>query len=145
MTKASGWSWPVLAIPEDGEGPCLAVLTRKLQELGKAVERISFVYVVTVNNPSSTILSYARRRALFELTASLSRQLNRVIPIFYDLAYELLLHDPSVEPFSSVLPFDDLGIAYEIGTLSKILAPGLRIGYLFGPHGPVHGRDGGED
>lgn len=126
----------ILAIPEDDEGPCLAALTRKLRELGKAVERISFVYIVTVNNPSSTILSNARRRALFELMASLSRQQNRAIPIFYDLAYELLLHDPRVERFASVLPSDDLGIAYEIGTLSKILAPGLRIGYLFGPQGP---------
>jgi DNA-binding transcriptional MocR family regulator len=126
----------ILAIPEDDEGPSLAALDRKLRKLGTAAERISFAYIVTVNNPSGAILSNARRRALYELVASLSRQQNRSIPIFYDLAYELLLHDPSVEPFASVLPSDDLGIAYEIGTLSKILAPALRIGYLFGPHGP---------
>jgi DNA-binding transcriptional MocR family regulator len=127
----------VLAIPEDDEGIGLAALERKLRALGGAVERIAFFYVVTVNNPSCTILSNRRRRALLAVAARLSREQGRRIPIFYDLAYELLLHDPRAEPFVSVLPEDDLGIAYEIGTLSKVLAPGLRIGYLLGPDGPL--------
>lgn len=124
----------VLAIPEDCEGPDLGVLHRKLKTLGRAAERIAFFYIITVNNPSGTILSNARRRALLDLAAELSLQQERHIPIFYDLAYELLLHDPAAEPFLSVLPVDDLGIAYEIGTLSKVIAPGLRIGYLLGPN-----------
>jgi 2-aminoadipate transaminase len=127
----------VLAVPEDEEGIGLEALERKLRALGGAVERIAFFYAVTVNNPSCTILSNRRRRALLEVAARLSREQGRRIPIFYDLAYELLLHDPRAEPFVSVLPADDLGIAYEIGTLSKVLAPGLRIGYLLGPEGPL--------
>jgi len=127
----------VLAVPEDEEGIGLAALEGKLRALGGAVERIAFLYVVTVNNPSCTILSNERRRALLEVAARLSREQGRRIPIFYDLAYELLLHDPRAEPFVSVLREDDLGIAYEIGTLSKVLAPGLRIGYLLGPDGPL--------
>jgi 2-aminoadipate transaminase len=90
---------------------------------------------VTVNNPSCTMLSNARRRALYDVAARLSREQNRRIPIFFDLAYELLLHDPAAEAFRSVLPADELGIAYEIGTLSKVLAPALRVGYLLGPDG----------
>lgn len=123
----------VLAVPEDAEGIGLEALDRKLAELGDRANAISFFYVVTVNNPSCTILSNARRRALFDVAAKLSRQQRRRIPIFFDLAYELLLHDPQAEPFASVLPADDLDIAYEIGTLSKVLAPGMRIGYLLGP------------
>jgi DNA-binding transcriptional MocR family regulator len=126
----------ILAVPEDEEGIDLAALDRKLRALGPDAGRISFFYVVTVNNPSCTILSNARRKALYDVVSNLSRQQNRLIPIFYDLAYELLLHDPAAEPFASVLPQDDLGIAYEIGTLSKVLAPSLRIGYLLGPDGP---------
>jgi 2-aminoadipate transaminase len=127
----------VLAVPEDDEGIDLAILARKLEALGDKARQISFFYTVTVNNPSCTVLSNRRRRALLDVAVALSREQGRLIPIFYDLAYELLLHDPAAEPFVSVLPVDELGIAYEIGTLSKILAPSLRIGYLLGPDGPL--------
>lgn len=127
----------VVAVAEDAEGPCLETLERKLAELGDDAGAISFFYFVTVNNPSCTVMSNARRRALLDVAARLSRQQNRRIPVFYDLAYELLLHDPAAEPFRSVLPEDGMGIAYEIGTLSKVLAPGLRMGYLMGPAGAM--------
>ena len=127
----------VLAIPEDSEGPSLEALERQLEALGQGRDAISFFYFVTVNNPSATILSNARRRALLDIAARESKKQNRRIPVFYDLAYELLLHDPAAPPFRSVLPEDELGIAYEIGTLSKVLAPALRIGYLLGPDGPL--------
>jgi DNA-binding transcriptional MocR family regulator len=126
----------ILPVPEDAEGLDVKLLERKLRALGSAAEQISFFYVVTVNNPSGTILSNRRRRELYEVVARESRRQNRLIPIFYDLAYELLLHDPLAEPFASALPYDDLGVVYEIATLSKILAPGLRIGYLLGPNSP---------
>jgi DNA-binding transcriptional MocR family regulator len=126
----------ILPVPEDAEGMDVKLLERKLRAMGSAAEQISFFYVVTVNNPSGTILSNRRRRELFEVVARESRRQKRLIPIFYDLAYELLLHDPEAEPFASALPYDDLGIVYEIATLSKILAPGLRIGYLLGPNSP---------
>ena len=57
----------VLAVPEDGEGISLEALDRKLHALGDRAREISFFYAVTVNNPSCTILSNARRRALYEL------------------------------------------------------------------------------
>jgi DNA-binding transcriptional MocR family regulator len=124
----------VLAVPEDGEGIELAALERKLERAGG---RVAFFYVVTVNNPSCTILSNGRRRALLGVAARLSREQGRKVPIVFDLAYELLLHDPEAERFVSVSPEDELGIAYEVGTLSKVLAPALRIGYLLGPDSPL--------
>jgi DNA-binding transcriptional MocR family regulator len=117
----------VLAVPEDREGINLEILESKL----KHARRIAFLYTVTVNNPSCTILSNARRRALLSIAQRLS------VPIFFDLAYELLLHDPEASPFESVLPEDQSGLAYEIGTLSKVIAPALRIGYILGPGGPL--------
>jgi 2-aminoadipate transaminase len=127
----------VLAIPEDQEGIDLERLEAKLAAAPGLANRISFLYVVTVNNPSCTILSNARRRALLEFAARLTREQGRPVPVIYDIAYELLLHDPARERFRSVLPDDELGIAYEIGTLSKVLAPALRVGYILGPDGPL--------
>ena len=127
----------VLGVPEDQDGPEVAALDRKLASLGVREREVAFFYVVTVNNPSGTVLSNRRRRELLGRAACLSRRVGRPIPIFYDLAYELLLHDPAAEPFRSVLGEDELGIVYEIGTLSKVLAPAMRIGYLMGPDGPL--------
>lgn len=91
---------------------------------------------MTVNNPTCTILSNSRKRELVEIVTQLSYDVGQKIPIFFDNAYRDLVHDSTVETLESALCYDALGIVYEVGTLSKILAPGLRIGYLIGPKGP---------
>ena len=123
----------VIAIPEDDEGLQTALLKAKLKKLGREKAAIRFVYVVTVNNPTSTIMSNRRMRELVEIVTRLSHEVGRKIPLFFDNAYRDLVHDSSVEPIASPMLDDTLGIVYEIGTLSKILAPGMRIGYLIGP------------
>lgn len=125
----------VVAIPEDNEGLQTTLLKRKLEALGSGKAVIQFFYVVTVNNPSCTILSNLRKRQLVEIVTELSHKVGRKIPIFFDNAYSDLVHDSTVEPLESALCYDELGIVHEIGTLSKVLAPGLRIGYLIGPKG----------
>ncbi len=126
----------VIAIPEDNEGIDAERLRMKLTMLGPEKEAIRFFYIVTVNNPTCTILSNTRKRELVDMVTRLSYEVGRKIPIFFDNAYSDLVHDTAIEPLESALCYDTLGIAYEIGTLSKILAPGLRIGYLIGPKGP---------
>jgi DNA-binding transcriptional MocR family regulator len=122
--------YTILPIPEDADGMRIDVLERRIAELRQPV---SFFYIVTVNNPTCSILSNERRQRLLEIAHRLGQASNRNIPILFDTAYELLIHDPAVERPESALLHDRHGIAYELGTLSKILAPSLRVGYMIGP------------
>lgn len=129
------FGYEVLAVPEDQHGIRTDILERKLAALGERSANISYFYVVTVGNPSCSILSNDRRLALIDIAGRLSRRLGRRIPVLFDRAYEDLVHDPSVEPPESGLRHDPLRIVYEVGTLSKVLAPALRIGYMIGSPG----------
>ena len=111
------------------------LLREKIDALGERRREISFVYVVTVHNPTGAILSTRRRRELVAAVTQLSHELDRRIPLIVDEAYEDLIHDPAVERPDSALLYDTTGLVFKIGTLSKILAPALRIGYLIGPSG----------
>ena len=126
----------VVAVPEDDEGPDTELLKAKLSALGNESAAIRFFYIVTVNNPTCTILSNSRKQELVDIVTRLSYEVGRKIPLFFDNAYSDLIHDSTVEPLESALCYDELGIVHEVGTLSKILAPGLRIGYLIGSKGP---------
>ena len=127
----------VVAIPEDSEGLDTELLKAKLAALGSEKKAIRFFYVVTVNNPTCTILSNTRKQELVDIVTRLSYETGNKIPLFFDNAYSDLVHDSTIEPLASALRYDELGIVYEVGTLSKILAPGLRIGYLTGSKGPL--------
>lgn len=126
----------VVTIPERLDGLHADDVAARIEELGDDAGRISFLYVVTVNNPSATIIANRERTALVRVAAGLSRRLGRIVPLVLDKAYEDLIHDPSVEKPRSGLLDDEHGCVYEIGTLSKIIAPSLRIGYMIGNDGP---------
>jgi 2-aminoadipate transaminase len=126
----------VLAVAEDNDGMQPDLLQEKLSALGSRKNEISFFYVVTVNNPTGSILSNKRRQAIVAIAEDLSHELGRKIPVIFDKAYEDLVHDATVEDLHSPLLFDRLGQVFEVGTLSKILSPALRIGYMTGPAGP---------
>ncbi len=127
----------VVAIPEDEEGIRLDELESELGRLGSRANEIRFFYIVTVNNPSCRVVTTARRAALVAIAEKLSYRLGHKIPVVFDAAYEMLIHDPQLPRPRSALCYDKLGVVYEVGTLSKIVAPALRIGFLIGPPGPL--------
>ncbi|MCQ2605783.1 MAG: PLP-dependent aminotransferase family protein [Bacteroidales bacterium] len=117
----------VLTVPEDTEGMRVDLLEDLLQQID--VNQLSFLYIVTVNNPSSIIMSNARRRAIVELVTKVGRKVGKRVPMIFDKAYEDIIFDTTIEPVQSGMLYDEDGLVVEIGTLSKIIAPALRIGY----------------
>lgn len=125
----------VVAVPEDDAGINTEALRAEVESLGPRAAQIRFFYVVTVNNPTCRVLMTERRAALVQIAEDLSRRLGHKVPVVFDAAYEMLIHDPAFPRPQSALCFDHLGLVYEVGTLSKIVAPALRIGFMIGPPG----------
>lgn len=117
----------ILAIPEDEYGIDVIMLREKLKNVSP--QEIGFFYIVTINNPSTTQTSNARKQEIVQLATELSVQRGSKIPVIFDKAYEDLIYDPALEIPQSPLLCDELGVVVEVGTLSKIIAPALRIGY----------------
>jgi 2-aminoadipate transaminase len=110
-----------LPIASDDEGMDVAALERAI------VERMpKLIYVVAeFANPKGTTLSYERRLRLVRLA-----QKHR-IPILEDDPYgELRFRGVAPPPLAAL---DDAGVVVHLGTFSKTLAPGLRLGWLVGP------------
>ncbi len=119
----------LLPVEEDDQGIRIDLIEKALSKID--IERISFFYIVTVNNPTATILSNDRRKKIVEISLKLSKKLKRKIPVLFDKAYEDIIHNPDVPKPISGLKYNTLGNVFEVGTLSKVIAPALRIGYIF--------------
>jgi 2-aminoadipate transaminase len=127
----------IVTVPEGTDGVSDVALREAIDRLGSRREAVRMVYLVTVNNPTGTVMSNANRRGVASAVAELSRALGHKVPLVLDKAYDLLVHDPETERPASALPWDDDGLVFEVDTLSKVLAPSLRIGFLTGPAGPL--------
>lgn len=96
--------------------------------------RAGLLYTIpTFQNPTGVLMSRERRESLLRFCRE-----NR-LPVIEDTAYsELWLEEP---PPASLKTLDESGQVLLLGTVSKSLLPGLRIGWLVGPE-PVVARLG---
>lgn len=117
----------ICPIPEDSEGAITGILEQKLQEI--AIDTISFFYFITVNNPSTIILSNKRKKEIVDIATKYSIKRGKIIPVIFDKAYEDIIYNNEVDKPISALLYDTIGNIIEVGTLSKLIAPALRIGY----------------
>jgi 2-aminoadipate transaminase len=127
----------IIGLPEDAHGMVPDSLEALLHSERVKPERLRFIYVVSVSNPTSTILSDERRHQIVEIVNRYCEKHGLYIPLIFDQAYIGLIHDSEVEQQGSSFRKDRNQIVFEVGTLSKILAPALRIGYILGSSGPL--------
>lgn len=106
-----------VTVPCDDQGP--------LPEGLVAARGARFLYALpNFQNPSGRLIGADRRRALVAAARALG------LPIVEDNPYGDLWYDaPPPPPLAALWPE---GVAY-LGSFSKVLAPGLRLGYLVAP------------
>ena len=110
-----------VAVEGDADGP----LPQALQTARGA----RFVYLLpNYQNPTGRCLPAARRLALVEKARELG------LPIVEDNPYgDLWFDEPPPPPLSASAGVGDGGGAIYLGSFSKVLAPGLRLGYVVAP------------
>jgi 2-aminoadipate transaminase len=124
----------VVQIEVDGEGMPIDELERTLDALAAEGRRPKFIYTIpNFQNPGGVTMSLARRRRLVEVARE------RELLILEDNPYGLLRYEG--EPLPTLYSLDaeasGAGAAADLviylGTFSKILSPGLRLGWAVAP------------
>ena len=113
----------LISAPCDGHG----VKTDELEAL-IALHKPKFVYLIpTFGNPSGALLSLERRQKVLELAVKYNTLMVEDDP--YGDLYFKEPPPPSLLALSSAVPGSQELIAY-CGSLSKVLSPGLRVGWM---------------
>ena len=116
----------VVQIECDGEGMRIEDLEQVLAQLDADGRRPKFVYSVpTFQNPAGVTMSLERRRRLVELARS------REMLVIEDNPYGLLRFGG--EPLPPLYQLDGGDFVVYVGTFSKILSPGIRLGWAVAP------------
>ena len=116
----------LISAPIDGQG----VQTDRLEQL-IAEHRPKFVYLIpTFGNPSGATLSLERRRKVLELAAKYQTVVVEDDP--YGDLYFGEAPPPSLLALSREVPGSREWLVH-CGSLSKVLSPGLRVGWMIAP------------
>lgn len=113
-------------VPLDGDGLVPEALAETLGRLAAAGRRVKFLYTVpTFQNPAGVTLSPARRAAVLEICHRFG------VLVVEDNPYGLLAFDG--EPVRALRADAVDGEVVYLGSFSKTLAPGLRVGWALAP------------
>ena len=113
-------------VPLDDHGLVPEALRQRIAELAAAGKTIKLLYTIpNFHNPAGVTLSWQRRLEILEICRE-----NNIL-VLEDNPYGLLYFDsPPPQAMRSV---EEEGVIY-LGSFSKTLAPGFRIGWALAPH-----------
>ncbi len=115
----------LVSVPVDAHGLVADALESTLRDLKAKGVRPKLLYTIpNFHNPAGVTLTMERRRRVVALAADAGTL------VLEDDAYGDLRYDG--EPIPSLLSLDQYGAVIKLGSFSKILAPGLRMGWAVG-------------
>jgi len=122
----SAYQANVIHIAMDNEGIIPESLAQTIYALKSAGNRIKFLYTIpTFQNPAGVTLSVERRQQVLEICQRAD------VLIVEDNPYGMLRFDG--DPIRTLRADNAEGVVY-LGSFSKTLAPGFRVGWALAPH-----------
>lgn len=107
----------VAGVPMEQDGVCLEKLEKAMKQGAK------FFYTVpNFGNPSGITMSVSKRKEVYDLAAKYQ------VLILEDNTYGELRYRGTRLPDIKV--FDEEGVVVHVGSMSKMIAPALRVGYM---------------
>ncbi len=116
----------VVGLPCDAQGIVPEEMEATLRRLLEQGKRVKYLYTIpTFQNPMGWTMSLERRHRVLDIAREYG------VPVFEDDCYvDLRFEGEDVTSFHSL---DDTGQVLYVGSFSKIIAPGVRMGYLVAP------------
>ncbi len=116
----------VVGVKCDDDGILPGDLDAVIMEQTAKGKKVKYLYTIpTFQNPMGWTMTLERRKQVLEVTGK------HGIPVFEDDCYaDLRFEGEDVTSFHSL---DETGRVVYVGSFSKIIAPGMRMGYLVAP------------
>ena len=113
----------IVGIDVDQDGMRMDQLKQALEELKSKGTRPKYIYTIpTLQNPTGTVMPMERRHQMLSLSEEYA------VPIFEDECYADLIFEGEWE--HAIRSLDDSNRVLHIGSFSKSLGPGIRLGYV---------------
>lgn len=117
----------LVGVPLDDQGMRVDALAETLDRLAAEGRKPAFIYTIpSYQNPTGTTLPLERRRQLLEVAAA------RDMLIIEDDCYADVRFTDAAPP-PALYALAEPGRVIYIGSFSKILGPGIRLGYVIAP------------